>query len=77
MSSSGEKVQRKQEAHRDEAEGAPPNLDLDEEVKATEEEKLDAAISHEVIRREGVKELNRSATALGLSGVAAGLAMGL
>ena len=77
VSSSGEKVQRKRDEHRDEAEGAPPDLDLDEKLKATEEEKLDAAISHEVVRREGVKELNRSATALALSGVAAGLAMGL
>ena len=77
MASDSEKVRRKHEERHDEAEGAPPNLDLDEKIKATEEEKLDAAISHEVIRREGVKELNRSATALTLSGFAAGLAMGL
>jgi formate/nitrite transporter FocA (FNT family) len=77
MASTSDKIQRKEEELRDEAEGAPPNLDADEEIKATEEEKLDSAISHEVVRREGVKELNRSATALTLSGVAAGLAMGL
>lgn len=77
MSSTSEKIHRKEEELREEAEGAPPDLDAEEEIKATEEEKLDSAISHEVVRREGVKELNRSATALTLSGVAAGLAMGL
>jgi formate/nitrite transporter FocA (FNT family) len=77
MSSTSDKIHRKEEELREEAEGAPPNLDAEEESKATEEEKLDSAISHEVVRREGVKELNRSATALSLSGLAAGLAMGL
>jgi formate-nitrite transporter family protein len=77
LASESEKIRRKREEHHDEAAGAPPNLDLEEQVKASEEEKLDAAISHEVVRREGVKELNRSATALMVSGFAAGLAMGL
>ena len=52
-------------------------LDQDEERKATEEESLTAAITHEVIRREGEKELERPASGLAWSGLAAGLSMGL
>ena len=44
--------------------------------KAEEEQSLDAAITHEVIRREGEKELERSLSGLAWSGLAAGLSMG-
>lgn len=54
-----------------------PHLDPTEERKATEEEKLNAAITHEVVRREGVKELERAPSALAWSGLAAGLSMAL
>ena len=52
-------------------------LEPEEERKATEEESLNAATTHEVIRREGAKELERPASALAWSGLAAGLSMGL
>ncbi len=52
-------------------------LDADEERKAREEESLNASTTHEVIRRRGAKELERSIAALAWSGLAAGLAMGL
>jgi formate/nitrite transporter FocA (FNT family) len=51
-------------------------LDSTEEQKAEEEQSLDAKVTYEVIRREGDKELKRSAQALAWSGLAAGLAMG-
>jgi formate-nitrite transporter family protein len=62
-----------------EAEGDSGTADLspDEEKKATEEEKFDAPLTHEVVRREGMKELHRSASALAWSGLAGGLAVGL
>jgi formate-nitrite transporter family protein len=44
--------------------------------KAREAESLDAKTTHEVIRREGVKELERTTGALAWSGLAAGLSMG-
>jgi formate-nitrite transporter family protein len=56
--------------------GDPP-LGEKEQRKADEEESLDAATTHEVIRREGEKELERAASGLAWSGLAAGLAMGL
>jgi formate/nitrite transporter FocA (FNT family) len=58
----------------EELEGA--DLDHDEKKKAKDEESLSAAITHEVIRREGQKELERSMSALAWSGLAAGLSMG-
>jgi formate-nitrite transporter family protein len=58
--------------HRDAAE-----LDLDEQLKAEEEESLNASVTHEVIRREGVREIHRKPAALAWSGLAAGLSMGL
>jgi formate/nitrite transporter FocA (FNT family) len=51
-------------------------LEPAEEQKATEEESLSAAITHEVIRREGQKELERPMSGLAWSGLAAGLSMG-
>jgi formate-nitrite transporter family protein len=53
------------------------DLGPEEERKASEEQSLDAATTHEVIRREGTKELERPASALAWSGLAAGLSMGL
>lgn len=50
--------------------------DPETQQKAKEEESLDAAATHEVVRREAQKELDRSASALAWSGLAAGLAMG-
>jgi formate/nitrite transporter FocA (FNT family) len=47
-----------------------------EAKKAEEEQSLDAKVTYEVVRREGDKELKRSAQALAWSGLAAGLAMG-
>ena len=52
-------------------------LDADEERKATEEESMNALITHEVLRRDGKKELERPVAALAWSGLAAGLSMGL
>lgn len=43
---------------------------------AAEERSLDAKTTHEVIRREGERELERSTGALAWSGLAAGLSMG-
>ena len=54
-----------------------PQLGEKEKKKADEEESLDAPTTHEVIRRQGLKELERPASALAWSGLAAGLAMGL
>jgi formate/nitrite transporter FocA (FNT family) len=56
--------------------GNAPVLDEGERKKADEEESLNAKATHEVIRREGEKELERSASGLAWSGLAAGLAMG-
>lgn len=56
---------------------ADPQLDAAERRKAEEEEKLNAAITHEVVRREGLKELERTPAALAWSGLAAGVSMGL
>ena len=53
------------------------DLEPDEEKKAEEEESLNASVTHEVIRREGVKELERPPSALAWSALAAGLSMGL
>jgi formate/nitrite transporter FocA (FNT family) len=54
----------------------PGDLEADERKKAEDEESLSAAITHEVIRREGQKELQRPMSALAWSGLAAGLSMG-
>jgi formate/nitrite transporter FocA (FNT family) len=61
--------------HRDEK-GHPTPADPETQQKAKEEESLDAATTHEVVRREADKELERSGSALAWSGLAAGLAMG-
>lgn len=54
-----------------------PHLDPGERKKAAEEEKVNATVTHEVVRREGVKELRRPPAALAWSGLASGLSMGL
>ena len=59
------------------SEGRTPDLDPQEQKKADEEESVSADVTYEVIRREGKKELERSASALAWSGLAAGLAMAL
>ena len=58
--------------HRDAAE-----LDREERRKSEEEESINASVTHEVVRREGVRELHRKPAALAWSGLAAGLSMGL
>lgn len=52
-------------------------LDFQEEQKANEEEKVSAVVTHEVIRREGTKELERPPSAIAWSALAGGLSMGL
>lgn len=76
MATAHEEHARKAGAERDHREGKPA-LDGEEERRVSDEQKLDAALTHEVIRREAVRELNRSPLALAWSGGAAGLAMGL
>ena len=58
-----------------ESSGAPA-LAEHERKKAEDEESLNANVTYEVIRREGVQELERSSSALAWSGLAAGLSMG-
>jgi formate/nitrite transporter FocA (FNT family) len=70
----GERSQRGG-THTDEK-GHETPADPETQEKAKEEETLDAAATHEVVRREAVKELDRSSGALAWSGLAAGLAMG-
>jgi formate/nitrite transporter FocA (FNT family) len=60
----------------DERPGNAADLDEDERKNAQEEQSLDAKTTHEVIRLEGERELERSTGALAWSGLAAGLAMG-
>lgn len=62
-------------AQRDEK-GKPTPADRETQQKAKREESLDAATTHEVIRIEAEKELERSPSALAWSGLAAGLGMG-
>lgn len=52
------------------------SLDEHEQAQAEEHSRPNALVVHEVIRREGEKELERSALALIWSGLAAGLSMG-
>ena len=80
MSESWERKQRRQELesaeeqpHAGEGETSRKH---GEEKKIEEAESLDAKTTYEVIRREGLHELERSSSALGWSGLAAGLSMG-
>jgi len=61
--------------HTDEKGQSTP-ADPETQQKAKEEETLDAAATHEVVRREAQKELDRSVSGLAWSGLAAGLGMG-
>ncbi|HEU4882220.1 MAG TPA: formate/nitrite transporter family protein [Longimicrobium sp.] len=60
----------------DDRPGHAADLDEDEQKNAQEEQSLDAKTTHEVIRLEGERELERPVGALAWSGLAAGLAMG-
>ena len=53
-----------------------PELTAHEEQKSREEESLSAAITYDVIRVEGAKQLLRTSSALAWSGLSAGLVMG-
>jgi formate/nitrite transporter FocA (FNT family) len=55
--------------------GAVPR-EAGEEMQVQEAQSLDAKTTYEVIRREGLRELERSTGALAWSGLAAGLSMG-
>jgi formate/nitrite transporter FocA (FNT family) len=69
--------QRERDDEKGEHGGDPrSHLDEQQQEKAEEEESLDADTTHEVIRRMGERELERSASALAWSGLAAGLSMG-
>jgi formate/nitrite transporter FocA (FNT family) len=74
MSGSGE-GESDGELRRDEK-GHETHADPETQQKAKEEETLDASATHEVVRREADKELERSGSALGWSGLAAGMGMG-
>ena len=56
--------------------GQSTPADPETQEKAKEEETLDAAATHEVVRREAQKELDRTASGLAWSALAAGLGMG-
>jgi formate/nitrite transporter FocA (FNT family) len=71
-----ESSEEKRERHDDDRPEGAADLSEHELDKADEEQSLDARTTHEVIRREGVQELERSTSALAWSGLAAGLAMG-
>jgi formate/nitrite transporter FocA (FNT family) len=64
--------ERQKERARESAAPLEPN----ERVKAREEESLNAKITHEVIRIEGEKELERTSAALWWAALAGGLSMG-
>jgi formate/nitrite transporter FocA (FNT family) len=66
----------KAEERREPPPGTGPDLEEKEKRKADEEEKLNANITYEVVRRAGEKELERAPQALAWSGLAAGLSMG-
>ena len=63
--------------NREDRGGEAAELDAQEEKKAEEEESINALVTHEVIRREGAKELDRPPSALAWSALAGGLSMGL
>jgi formate-nitrite transporter family protein len=71
---SPEHLQKERELH--DHRGAA-ELDPGERRKSEEEEKINASVTHEVVRREGIKELHRKPGALAWSALAAGLSMGL
>jgi formate-nitrite transporter family protein len=79
----GETWEHKGRTREREAEEDPPHAgegeesrEHGEEQKIQEAKSLDAKTTYEVIRREGLHELERSTSALAWSGLAAGLSMG-
>lgn len=63
--------------HTDEqAEDYDPNLTAEEQHEVEEQSRPAAPVLHEVIRKEGEEELERTVTGLALSGLASGLSMG-
>jgi formate/nitrite transporter FocA (FNT family) len=80
MSESGSKQERKRaletEAEAPHAGEGEASREHGEEKKIQKAESLDAKTTYEVIRREGLRELERSTGALAWSGLAAGLSMG-
>ena len=69
-----EEQKRQQERARER--GSDSALEPTERVKAREEESLNARITHEVVRIEGEKELERTSAALWWAALAGGLSMG-
>jgi len=80
MNGSESKQQRKRaletEAEEPHAGEGESSREHGEEKKIQKAESLDAKTTYEVIRREGLHELERSTSALAWSGLAAGLSMG-
>ena len=80
MSESSEHEARKRELESEEesphAGEGEKSRQHEEEKKIQESKSLDAKSTYEVIRREGLHELERSTSALAWSGLAAGLSMG-
>ena len=64
------------ERQKERAREAQTHLEPNERVKAREEESLNARITHEVVRIEGEKELERTSAALWWAALAGGLSMG-
>ena len=67
---------REQERQKERSREAETALEPNERVKAREEESLNARITHEVVRIEGEKELERTSAALWWAALAGGLSMG-
>jgi formate/nitrite transporter FocA (FNT family) len=65
-----------QERQTERSREAETTLEPNERVKAREEESLNARITHEVVRIEGEKELERTSAALWWAALAGGLSMG-
>jgi len=80
MGESWERKERRQELESEEEEPHAGQGETSpkqgEEKQIQEAASLDAKTTYEVIRREGLHELERSTSALGWSGLAAGLSMG-
>jgi formate/nitrite transporter FocA (FNT family) len=60
----------------DDFKSGSPHLDEEEKAQATEHASPRAVVIHEIIREEGEQELERTNSALALSGLAGGLSMG-
>jgi formate/nitrite transporter FocA (FNT family) len=69
-------MRESQERQTERSREAETALEPNERVKAREEESLNARITHEVVRIEGEKELERTSAALWWAALAGGLSMG-